>query len=120
MTAAVLTSEPAVPVPDSLGKTIVTERAVRRIAARAATEVDGVERAVRVDADVTADAAVLRVDLPVRYPMPVARVAEACRTHLVERVAELAGLRVTGIDIVVSALVVENHSAAPESGRRVR
>ncbi|MGV9411107.1 Asp23/Gls24 family envelope stress response protein [Nocardia sp. NPDC003693] len=89
------------------GSTTVSDRAVRRIAERAATEVEGVAAAVSVDALVTADTAVLRVRLPVRYPLPVARVAESCRAHLVERVAELAGLRVTGVDIAISALVVE-------------
>ncbi|MEU0543146.1 Asp23/Gls24 family envelope stress response protein [Nocardia sp. NPDC005978] len=104
------------------GSTTVSDRAVRRIAERAATEVDGVAAAVSVDALVTADTTALRVRLPVRYPLPVARVAESCRAHLVERVAELAGLRVTGVDIAVSAMVVESaavESAAPEPRRRV-
>ncbi|MFI6869481.1 Asp23/Gls24 family envelope stress response protein [Nocardia sp. NPDC050406] len=102
----------------ALGRTTVSERAVRRIAARAATEVDGVAADVRVDAEVTADAAALRVGLPVRYPMPVARVAEACRGHLMARIAELAGLTVTGVEITVSAMPLENRSPASEPARR--
>ncbi|MBL1076419.1 Asp23/Gls24 family envelope stress response protein [Nocardia sp. 2] len=103
---------------DLPGTTTVGERAVRRIAARAATEVDGVLPQVDVSAVVTTDTAALRVRLPVRYPLPVAAVTESCRAHLMARVAELAGLRVTGVDIAVSAMVVESVTPAVESGRR--
>lgn len=108
----------AVPLLELPGTTTVSERAVRRIAAHAATEVDGVESQVSVDAEVTADTAALRVRLPVRYPLPVARVAESCRTHLIQRVGELAGLAVTGVDIAISAMVVESTAPASESVRR--
>ncbi|NNH72257.1 Asp23/Gls24 family envelope stress response protein [Nocardia uniformis] len=112
MTAAVALELP--------GTTTISERAVARIAERAAVEVDGVGSRVSVDADVTSDAAALRMRLPIRYPLPVGRVAADCRTHVVARVGELAGLMVTGVDIVVSAMVVETAPAAAESsGRRV-
>lgn len=103
---------------DLPGTTTVSARAVRRIAARAATEVDGVTPEVSVEAEVTADTAALRVRLPVRYPLPVAQVAESCRAHLIQRVGELAGLMVTGVDIAISAMVVETVSPAGEPVRR--
>nr|WP_280355755.1 hypothetical protein [Nocardia otitidiscaviarum] len=84
----------------------------------AATEVDGVGSQVGVDADVTSDAAALRVRLPVRYPLPVARIAESCRTHLIARVGELAGLTVTGVDIEISAMELEPAAPATDSARR--
>ncbi|MBF6178625.1 Asp23/Gls24 family envelope stress response protein [Nocardia otitidiscaviarum] len=110
MTAAVTVELP--------GTTTVSERAVRRLAAHAAAEVDGVGSQVGVDADVTSDAAALRVRLPVRYPLPVARIAESCRTHLIARVGELAGLTVTGVDIEISAMELEPAATATESARR--
>ncbi|WP_067828861.1 Asp23/Gls24 family envelope stress response protein [Nocardia inohanensis] len=100
------------------GSTTVSARAVRKIAARAATEIDGVRPQVTAEAEVTADTAALRLRLPVRYPLPVARVAESCRTHLIERVGALTGLTVTGVEIAIAAMVVESATPAAESARR--
>ncbi|WP_040809716.1 hypothetical protein [Nocardia concava] len=107
-------------VADPPGRTTVSERAVRRIAARAACEVDGVEPDVAVRAQLSGDRAALRVSLPIRYPLPVARVAEECRRHLIRRAAELAGVAVTEVEITVTALVLETDTAAARSTRRVR
>ncbi|MFB7716613.1 Asp23/Gls24 family envelope stress response protein [Nocardia sp. NPDC056100] len=108
-------------VQEPAGRTTVSDRAVQRIAARAAQEVDGVRGQVTVDARVTGDSAVLSVRLAVRYPLPVARIAEQCRDHLIRRTAELAGLAVTGLDISISEMVVESHSTAADSAvARVR
>ncbi|MDO3651194.1 Asp23/Gls24 family envelope stress response protein [Nocardia mangyaensis] len=96
------------------GTTAVGERAVRRIAERAAAEVAGVEPEVRVSAQVVGTGATLRVRLPVRYPLPVGRVTDECRAHLIARTEELTGLTVPRVDIEVSALVPE------PSERRVR
>ncbi|WP_024799568.1 hypothetical protein [Nocardia sp. BMG51109] len=98
------TTTAAPPDLDTRGVTVVSERAVRRIAARAAREVDGVAPEVEVSARVTGNSAVLRVRLPVRYPRPVARIADACRAHLIRRTGELSGLSVPRVDIEVSAL----------------
>jgi uncharacterized alkaline shock family protein YloU len=89
------------------GVTTVGRRAVGRIAAQAAREVAGVDPDVKVDAQVSGALTALDVRLPVRYPLPVARVSEACREHLVRRMAELTGLEVSRVDIVVSALNAE-------------
>lgn len=96
------------------GTTTIDERAVRRIATRAATEVAGVEPDVQVSAQVVGAGATLRVRLPIRYPLPVARVTDECRAHLITRTEELTGLAVPRVDIEVSAMV----PAPPE--RRVR
>ena len=114
MTAAAIDGTAGVAPAELPGTTTVGERAVRRIAARAAREVDGVEPDVQVTARVTGNSAVLSVRLPVRYPMPVGRVADACRAHVLARTRELSGLSVPRLDIEVSALPV---SAA---GGRVR
>ncbi|AYF76676.1 Asp23/Gls24 family envelope stress response protein [Nocardia yunnanensis] len=107
-------------VADPPGRLSVSERAVRRIAAQAAREVDGVEPEVSVRAQLSGDRAELAVSLPIRYPLPVARVSEDCRRHLIERASELAGVAVTGVEITVTALVLETDTAAARSTRRVR
>lgn len=97
------------------GVTTVSDRAVRRIAARAAREVAGVAEPVRVDADVSGDRAALDIRLPVRYPEPVGRVTDACRAHLLRRTGELTGLDISRVDIVVTEL-----SAGAAPAGRVR
>ncbi len=105
-------STPAVPSSSSIlsaaefrGRTTVSERAVRRMAARAAREVDGVADTPEVSARVIGDSAVLRARVPVHYPMPVGAVTDACRAHLMRRTHELSGLVVSRVDIDVSELV---------------
>lgn len=106
---------------ETAGRTTVSERAVQRIAARAAREVDGVESGVTVDVRMSGDSAVLRVRLPIRYPLPVVRTAEQCRAHVIRRTGELTGVTVTGLDIEISAMVVESASTTVDSDtRRVR
>ncbi|MEV5649812.1 Asp23/Gls24 family envelope stress response protein [Nocardia sp. NPDC052254] len=75
------------------------------MAARAACEVDGVAGKPEVSARVVGDTAVLRVRVPVVYPMPVGAVTDACRDHLMQRTHELSGLVVPRVDIDVSELV---------------
>ncbi|WP_280378926.1 Asp23/Gls24 family envelope stress response protein [Nocardia wallacei] len=105
MTAATAAAPGAPPRDrETRGVTVVSERAVRRIAARAAREVAGVESDVQVTARVVGDATVLHVRLPIRYPLPVARITDACRAHLIERTRELSGLAVPRVDIDVTAL----------------
>lgn len=98
----------ATPVPTAAefrGRTTISERAVRRLAARAAGEVDGVAADPEVSARVTEETAVLKVRLPVEYPMPVGAVTDACREHLMRRTHELSGLVVPRVDIDVAELV---------------
>ncbi|ACU36729.1 Asp23/Gls24 family envelope stress response protein [Actinosynnema mirum] len=125
-------SHPAAPGtpadPGERGRLTVGDAAVERIAAHAATEVDGVggsayrllgvavgpEQAgadVRVGATVTGDAVALDVRLSVVYPMPVRRTADRVRAHLALRIRDLTGLTVTRVDVTVTAL---HHAARPE------
>ncbi|WP_405179528.1 Asp23/Gls24 family envelope stress response protein [Nocardia sp. NBC_01377] len=89
---------------ESPGRTTVSRRAVRRIAAEAAREVPGVAGAVDIDAEIHGDTTLLDVRLPIRYPLPITRVVEACREHLFRRTSELTGLTVTAVDIAVAEL----------------
>ncbi|UQS23666.1 Asp23/Gls24 family envelope stress response protein [Amycolatopsis thermalba] len=103
------------------GQTVLSERAVERIATMALTEVDGVGGAARRvlgiavdgedldrDAQVTArvrgDEITLQARLSVAYPAPVTATTEAARLHLVRRVGELTGRTVSRVDITITAL----------------
>ncbi len=96
------------------GLTTVADRAVGRIASRAAQEVAGVAGAT-AGAQVTGGVAALDVRLDLHYPAPVATTTAAVRAHLVERVGLLTGLTVSVVDISVAAL-----RAATEMTGRVR
>ncbi|WP_235921244.1 Asp23/Gls24 family envelope stress response protein [Lentzea tibetensis] len=103
------------------GRLTIGARAVERIAAQAATEVDGVggsaarmlglavggedrEGAVKITAHVSGDTVVLNVRLSINYPQSITRTTERARAHLTRRVEELTGLTVLRMDIVVTAL----------------
>ncbi|HEX5494736.1 MAG TPA: Asp23/Gls24 family envelope stress response protein [Mycobacteriales bacterium] len=111
--------QPAGPDPGRRGVTTVTPRAVERIAARAAAEVNrtsGVphrpfgiplDRAgapPRVEATVTGDVVTVRVAVSVCWPDPVRRVTRQIRAHVTDRVHALTGLRVAWVDIEVPRL----------------
>ncbi|GAA4538508.1 Asp23/Gls24 family envelope stress response protein [Amycolatopsis samaneae] len=115
MTAAAVPAGPADLAPEDRGRTTLADRAVRRIAAHAVGEVDGVGADVQVSARIDEESATLDVRLPVRYPAPVARTTEQARAHVTARTAELTGLTVRRVDITVSALPNE-----PVTTRRVR
>ncbi|MEU3647144.1 Asp23/Gls24 family envelope stress response protein [Lentzea sp. NPDC034063] len=85
------------------GLTTVADRAVGRIAGRAAMEVPDVLDCA-VTARVTGGVATLDARLDLRYPAPVASTAARVRAHLVHRVAELTGLRVSVVDVSVGVL----------------
>ncbi|WP_054816448.1 hypothetical protein [Nocardia arizonensis] len=89
------------------GRTTVSERAVRRIAARAAREVAGIEREVEANAEIRGDRTSLDIRVRIGYPHPVASVTDACRAHLVRRTTELTGLVVATVDISVAELTAE-------------
>ncbi len=109
------------------GSLRVADRVVEKIAAMAATEVVGVTgpwrparrggvrlrggarrrghaRRPRVDARIEGNTARLTMTFSVRYPNPVGETAERVRGEVRERVAALAGMRVTHLDIQVSSL----------------
>ncbi|MEU8802833.1 Asp23/Gls24 family envelope stress response protein [Spirillospora sp. NPDC048819] len=100
------------------GSTTISERAVARIVAEAAGEVEesgGVGRSVlgvpvpgrrpaRTEVRVNGDIVTARVAMSVAYPMPVREVARQVRESVRGRVAELTGLTVRQVDIDVSEL----------------
>ncbi|WP_434448568.1 Asp23/Gls24 family envelope stress response protein [Lentzea sp. E54] len=90
-------------VPAQPGITTVADRAVGRIAGCAALEVPDVLRC-EVTARVTGGVTTLDARLDLRYPAPVASTAARVRAHLVARVAELTGLRVSVVDVSVGML----------------
>ncbi|ANZ39084.1 hypothetical protein BBK82_26420 [Lentzea guizhouensis] len=96
------------------GLTTVADRAVGRIASRAAHEVAGVAGAT-ASAHVTGGVAALDVRLDLHYPTPVATTTAAVRAHLAERVGALTGLAVSVVDVSVAEL-----RTAAEVTRRVR
>jgi len=108
------------------------DRAVARLAVAAASEVSDVaapvsrvlgqalggvdlDGRVKADVSVAGDVATVRVSLSVRWPAPIVEVAEAVRTRVTQRLSELAGLRVSHVDVQVTALPTDRRSR-----RRVR
>ncbi|TDD61648.1 Asp23/Gls24 family envelope stress response protein, partial [Actinomadura rubrisoli] len=99
------------------GSTTVSERAVARIVARAADEVEesgglartvlGVHagrKAARTDVRVDGEIVTARVAMSVAYPRPVRQVARRVRESVRDRVQELTGLTVRQVDIDVAEL----------------
>jgi len=105
MTTPLVDAPPVAVRPDrpQPGLTTVADRAVGRIAGRAALEVPDVLDCA-VTARVTGGVATLDARLDLRYPAPVASTAARVRAHLVARVAELTGLRVSVVDVSVGVL----------------
>ncbi|SDH50275.1 hypothetical protein SAMN05216553_12518 [Lentzea fradiae] len=93
------------------GLTTVADRAVGRIAGRAAREVPEV-LAARVTARVTGGVAALEARLDLRYPAPIASTVARVRAHLVSRVGGLTGLDVSVVDVSIGALRAETVSTA--------
>jgi uncharacterized alkaline shock family protein YloU len=87
-----------------LGRTTMDDRVVKKIVARAATEVDGVGEGPKVTASIDGESATVDIRLSVPYPASVARTTKAVRAHLIRRTGELTGLTVPRLDIVVDAL----------------
>jgi len=109
----------------SRGETTIAPLVVEKIASAAASEVEGVGGVVRTGlgrllpwvaddspsphaaADVHEDTVAVDLSVNVRYPEPVGRVSGIVRDRVIERLAELAGLTATEVNIVVDELVVE-------------
>jgi uncharacterized alkaline shock family protein YloU len=103
------------------GRLDISRRAVERIAAAAAAEVEAtgapvtrvlgqavgradLEARPRVWATVAGDLVTLELSLSVPWPTPVAEVADAVRQRIAERLHALAGMRLGHADITVTAL----------------
>jgi len=104
------------------GETTIAPVVAEKIAARAASEVDGVGGVLRTGlsrllpwtasagpaaADAAIDHGTVSVDLTVNvvYPRPVGAVTAQVRQQVTRRLADLCGLRAGRVDIVVPELV---------------
>ncbi|ADG90066.1 Asp23/Gls24 family envelope stress response protein [Thermobispora bispora] len=87
------------------GATTVSGRAFVKIAERVAAEDERLAGTPRVTAELAGGAAVVHVDLEVRYPAPVPSVAGDLRERLRHRVSRLTGVPVVNVDIDVVRLV---------------
>ncbi|MBU3066634.1 hypothetical protein KO481_34595 [Nocardia sp. NEAU-G5] len=98
----------AFPVADSdvawQSDSVLDADGVCAIVSAAAREITGVDAEVRVRAALDRGAAVLRVQVPVRYPMPIWQVTTACRAHVLERMRQRCGITVRRLDIEVIEL----------------
>ena len=101
------------------GQTTLAPVVFERIAARAASEIDGVETVVRTGlsrllpttsppgADAELEARTVCVDLTVNlvYPLPVRQTTERVRDHVMERLEGLTGFDAAEINITVADLI---------------
>jgi uncharacterized alkaline shock family protein YloU len=121
-----VTDPPAAPTDPagSRGTMTIADRAVEKIAAIAAGEVErasGIPRRLlgttfgrsnmstrpRASAKVEEKTVSLKVSVSVEYPAPVRDVAAEVRERVARRVYELTGLKVTEIDITVPLFLTE-------------
>ena len=94
------------------GLLVIAPRVIERIAARAASDVDGVaprgsaapSKGVQADADLEGPSATLALRLGVAYPRPVGRVASEVRARVADRVQELTGVTVAAVRVTVDEL----------------
>lgn len=105
------------------GRTIIADRVVAKIAARAVAEVGQTggaareligltvgrqsgEGPARVSAQVNGSLALIEMRLSLAYPAPVRSLTrEVLRRHVMERVAALTGIEVRHVDIEVARLL---------------
>lgn len=104
--------------PEERGSTVVSDRAVERLACAAAGEhrstrplgdrfggLVGDGRAARVEVRRGGSRVSLRLEVAVAYPSPLARTAEEVREHVTTVVERLTGLTVHSTDIQIVRLV---------------
>lgn len=127
---------PTRPGRNDLGAVTLADKVVSKITAQAVTEVPGagsatpriLGRAVgsgvpgvrqtqsgrqpKVSVDVDLSVASIEISISVRWPASVPQVSAAVRAHVIERVAELTGLRIADVRIHVTDLIT-NVAAPP-------
>lgn len=110
------------PAPERRGQTVIADRVVARLAARAVAELEqtggaarqliGVaigretgEGMARVSARIDGHLAMIEMRLSLTYPAPVRALTREVRRHVIERVTGLTGLEVRHVDIEVARLL---------------
>ncbi|MEU4981525.1 DUF6286 domain-containing protein [Streptomyces sp. NPDC021969] len=102
--------------PAERGRTVVADRAVRRIAERAAAETDLGGRRARVThgtATVRGRRTEVSVDVRLPYPAALGEAGERVRSRTAERVAELSGLTVRAATVRVQSLSADRAAPPP-------
>lgn len=119
--------------PESRGRTVISERALRHLAERAAAGCAGTVRHTsgaapghglgtslpRARATASGERVRLQVEIACLWGEPLAEVAAATREHVRDRVATLTGKRVDAVDVRVAAVLPEPPGRAARSRRRV-
>ncbi|WP_217244931.1 DUF6286 domain-containing Asp23/Gls24 family envelope stress response protein [Streptomyces sp. AC602_WCS936] len=116
-------ARPGGTAPVDRGRTVVAERAVRRIAERSATEADLAGRRAQVAhgaATVHGRGAEVLVDVRLPYPASLGEAGERVRGRMADRVAELSGLTVRTATVRVQSLAAERAAPPPPPGDRER
>ncbi len=113
--------------PGERGTLTVKDRAVERLATRAALDTDGVlarsqaldkltgRSLPRVRVAVSGDRVRAGVDIAARWPMPLTELTAAVRTNVARALTNFAGLKVDGIDVTVPAIIVEQAAGSNDA-----
>ncbi|GHJ25476.1 hypothetical protein TPA0909_70900 [Streptomyces albus] len=101
--------------PGHRGATLIADRAIRRIAQRAATEAlaPGKVEVVDASASVEGGRAHLSVSVALPYPTALEETSARVRRHVSERTSQLTGLPVAEADLRISRLVRHPSPARP-------
>lgn len=110
--------------PAQRGTLSIADRVIDKMAAEAASSVDGIVRTgstlekfvgrklPKASSTVRGDQARVRVDVAVLWPMPLAQVAADVRSSVSDTVTRLAGLNVSAVDVTVDRVEqVQTHPA---------
>ncbi|WP_030898352.1 hypothetical protein [Streptomyces sp. NRRL F-5126] len=92
--------------PASRGATVISERATRRIAAQAAREAlePRPHTAARADADTRRGRTKIALEVDLPYPVDIDGVCAQVTRHVGARTAELTGVPVISVDVLVGRL----------------
>ena len=108
----------------SRGQLVVSRRVVEKIASQAAVEIASagglsggflgvgshadLSSRSTVDVDLSGHTATIKVEVAIAYPSPIAAAAEQVRRQVMSRVNDLAGVRVTRVDVTITMLATDH------------
>ncbi|MGD0555214.1 MAG: Asp23/Gls24 family envelope stress response protein [Streptosporangiaceae bacterium] len=103
--------------PAERGRTVLAPQVVDKIAAQAATEIDGISglqrriagrsvgsERVRAESDLDGQVVAVRLQLAVAFPAPLLELTRRVRQHVTGQIQTLCSLQVDHVDITVAAL----------------